>query len=48
MVARAGKAAGFPFLIHSHMLRHACGFKLAADGQDTRAIQAQLGHRSIQ
>jgi integrase len=25
MVARAGVAAGFPFLIHSHMLRHSCG-----------------------
>jgi site-specific recombinase XerD len=30
-----------------HMLRHACGFKLANDGHDTRAIQAYLGHRSI-
>jgi integrase len=48
MVARTGEAAGFGFLIHSHMLRHGCGFKLAADGQDTRAIQAYLGHRSIQ
>jgi type 1 fimbriae regulatory protein FimB/type 1 fimbriae regulatory protein FimE len=47
MVARAGKAAGFPFLIHSHMLRHSCGYKLANDGQDTRAIQSYLGHRSI-
>jgi site-specific recombinase XerD len=35
------------FLVHSHMLRHACGFKLANDGHDTRAIQAYLGHRSI-
>src|SRR5262249_29353293 len=48
MVARAGDAARFGFLVHSHMLRHGCGFKLAADGQDTRAIQAYLGHRSIQ
>jgi integrase len=47
MVARAGAAAGFSFLIHSHMLRHACGYKLANDGQDTRAIQHYLGHRSI-
>ena len=47
MVARAGQAAGFPFLIHSHMLRHACGYKLANDGHDTRAIQHYLGHRSI-
>ena len=28
-------------------VRHACGFKLANDGHDTRAIQAYLGHRSI-
>jgi integrase len=35
------------FLVYSHMLRHACGFKLANDGHDTRAIQAYLGHRSI-
>src|SRR5262245_19178784 len=27
MVARAGAAASFPFLIHSHMLRHSCGYK---------------------
>jgi integrase len=47
MVARAGVAAKFTFLVHSHMLRHACGFKLANDGHDTRAIQAYLGHRSI-
>ena len=30
------------------MLRHACGFKLANDGHDTRAIQDWLGHRNIQ
>jgi type 1 fimbriae regulatory protein FimB/type 1 fimbriae regulatory protein FimE len=47
MVARAGEAAGFPFLIHSHMLRHRCGYKLANDGQDRRVIQGYLGHRSI-
>jgi type 1 fimbriae regulatory protein FimB/type 1 fimbriae regulatory protein FimE len=47
MVARAGVAAKFPFLIHSHMLRHSTGYKLANDGQDTRAIQGYLGHRSI-
>ena len=32
---------------HSHMLRHSCGYKLANDGHDTRAIQHYLGHRSI-
>jgi type 1 fimbriae regulatory protein FimB/type 1 fimbriae regulatory protein FimE len=30
------------------MLRHACGFKLANDGQDTRALQHYLGHKNIQ
>jgi hypothetical protein len=34
MVARAGVAAKFTFPVHSHMLRHACGFKLANDGHD--------------
>ena len=47
MIARAGEAARFSFLVHSHMLRHGCGYKLANDGQDTRAIQHYLGHRSI-
>jgi site-specific recombinase XerD len=28
------------------MLRHACGFKLANDGVDTRALQHFLGHRN--
>jgi type 1 fimbriae regulatory protein FimB/type 1 fimbriae regulatory protein FimE len=30
------------------MLRHSTGFKLANDGQDTRAIQLYLGHKTIQ
>jgi type 1 fimbriae regulatory protein FimB/type 1 fimbriae regulatory protein FimE len=48
MLQRAGKAAGLTIKVHPHMLRHACGYKLAGDGQDTRAIQAYLGHRNIQ
>jgi type 1 fimbriae regulatory protein FimB/type 1 fimbriae regulatory protein FimE len=28
--------------------RHGCGFKLANDQQDTRAIQLFLGHKNIQ
>jgi hypothetical protein len=28
------------------MLRHACGYKLANDGQDTRAVQHYLGHKN--
>jgi type 1 fimbriae regulatory protein FimB/type 1 fimbriae regulatory protein FimE len=39
-------ALGFP--VHPHQLRHACGYKLANDKQDTRAIQLFLGHRNIQ
>ena len=48
IISRAGKEAKLPFSIHPHMLRHACGYKLAHDGQDTRAIQHYLGHRNIQ
>ena len=48
MLARAGHAAGFDFLVHPHMLRHATGYKLANDGQDTRAIQHSLGHKNMQ
>jgi type 1 fimbriae regulatory protein FimE len=47
MIARAGREAGMPFPTHPHMLRHACGYKLANDGHDTRAIQHYLGHRNI-
>jgi hypothetical protein len=45
---RAGAAVPLPFPVHPHMLRHATGYKLANDGQDTRAIQHYLGHRNIQ
>ena len=47
MVRRTGELAKLPFPIHPHMLRHACGFKLANDGVDTRALQHFLGHRNI-
>lgn len=48
LVARAGEAAQLGMPIHPHMLRHSTGFKLANDGQDTRAIQYYLGHKNIQ
>jgi len=48
MIGRLGKAAKMAFTIHPHMLRHACGYKLANDGQDTRALQHYLGHKNIQ
>src|SRR6266404_7641402 len=37
MVERAGVEAKLPFKAHPHMLRHACGYALAAKGHDTRA-----------
>jgi type 1 fimbriae regulatory protein FimB/type 1 fimbriae regulatory protein FimE len=47
MVKRAGQKAKLPFQCHAHMLRHACGYKLAGDNHDTRSIQAYLGHKDI-
>jgi integrase len=48
MITRLGAAAKMPFQIHPQMLRHACGFKLANQGVDTRALQHYLGHKNIQ
>jgi integrase len=48
LLARAGTRAGIGFPVHPHMLRHGCGFKLANEGHDTRAIQHYLGHKNIQ
>ena len=47
IIARAGKLAGISFQVHPHQLRHACGYYLAAQGHDTRAIQDYLGHKNI-
>jgi site-specific recombinase XerD len=41
LIARLGKTAEMPFAVHPHMLRHACGFKLANDGHDTRSLQSR-------
>ncbi len=48
IVERAAAAANLGIKAHAHMLRHACGFKLAKASVDTRALQAYLGHRNIQ
>lgn len=48
ILARAGERAKLEMPIHPHMLRHATGFKLANEGQNTRVIQHYLGHRNIQ
>jgi len=47
LLARLGVAAKFQFAVHPHMLRHACGYKLANDGVDTRSLQHYLGHKNI-
>jgi type 1 fimbriae regulatory protein FimB/type 1 fimbriae regulatory protein FimE len=47
MLERAAETARLEIKAHPHMLRHACGFKLANDGVDTRALQAYLGHKSM-
>jgi type 1 fimbriae regulatory protein FimB/type 1 fimbriae regulatory protein FimE len=48
IIAAAGERANIDFPVHPHQLRHACGYYLALKGTDTRAIQAYLGHTSIE
>ena len=48
LISRACEAAGLKLKVHPHMLRHACGYKLANEGHDTRGLQAYLGHKNIQ
>lgn len=48
MLRRAGEAAGFPFRVHPHLLRHACGYYLInLTGSNTRVVQEYLGHVDI-
>ena len=47
IIARAGKLAKLNEPVHPHQLRHACGYYLASQGHDTRAIQDYLGHKNI-
>jgi integrase len=42
MVERAVAAADLGIKAHAHRLRHACGYKLAKDGHDTRASRLTL------
>ena len=48
LITKACEVAGLKIKAHPHMLRHACGYKLANEGHDTRGLQAYLGHRNIQ
>jgi site-specific recombinase XerD len=47
IVGRAGEVAKIGFPVHPHMLRHAAGYYLANRSEDTRSIQAYLGHANI-
>jgi type 1 fimbriae regulatory protein FimB/type 1 fimbriae regulatory protein FimE len=48
VLQRLATVAKIPISVNPHALRHACGFKLAADGVDTRGLSHYLGHRSLQ
>ena len=47
MLRNVEQGLGWDFPIHPHMLRHSCGYYLANQGHDTRAIQMYMGHTSI-
>ena len=47
MLRNVEQDLGWDFPIHPHMLRHSCGYYLANQGNDTRAIQMYMGHTSI-
>jgi site-specific recombinase XerD len=45
IIRRCGTIAGLTRLTHPQMLRHGCGYALAAQKAETRVIQQYLGHR---
>jgi len=47
LVAKTGQFAALPFPIHPHVLRHACGYKLANDGHDTGRYNTTWGTRTL-
>ena len=47
LVERLGQRVLPELKLHSHMLRHSCGYALAQRGVDTRRIQEWLGHKDI-
>jgi integrase len=48
VLQRLAAVAKLPISVNPHALRHACGFTLAGNGVDTRALSHYLGHRSLQ
>jgi site-specific recombinase XerD len=47
LLADASQTGSAPAKQFDELLHHSTGYKLANDGQDTRAIQHYLGHRLI-
>jgi len=47
-LATIAQIAKLEIKFHHHMMRHSCGYALAAKGTDTRLIQEYLGHKSIE
>jgi len=47
-LATIARIAKLEIKFHHHMMRHSCGYALAAKGTDTRLIQEYLGHKSIE
>ena len=47
LIRRYGTVAGLTRLAHPQMLRHGCGYALAAQKAETRVIQQYLGHRYL-
>ena len=47
MLSRCSELSDLTFPIHPHMLRHACGYKLANDGRDTCAIQHTVRYTEL-
>jgi type 1 fimbriae regulatory protein FimB/type 1 fimbriae regulatory protein FimE len=48
VVEQCGEEAKFGFPVHPHMLRHACGYRLANEGRNAFEIQQYLGHTSLE
>jgi len=47
-LATIAQIAKLEIKFHHQMMRHSCGYALAAKSMDTRPIQEYLGHRSIE
>jgi type 1 fimbriae regulatory protein FimE len=46
-IRKSGEAAELQFPVHPHILRHGCGYYLAAKKIDFRVIQDYLRHATI-